>query len=353
MRFTRVFLSLLVLGSGLLARAQMISMKQEGDKTITCMHTGLSSDLRDCGTKSDWYSYVFVGTISSITPAAKDESELQIIPGETFHGTPPNSLKVLTSQVACLPKLSIGARWLFFLKETKGSPILLDYYGNDSLPIESAQEEVETLRRLKSLREEGLLRGEVQGGRFGDDAPVAQAQVVLERFPDKLRFFATTDESGRYEFQPLPVGRYSITVSPVGSFQADGGTIDVHPGGCRDLTLRRSPHARIAGHVRRSNGSPVAGVPVVMMTEGESGYNSSNTDKSGYYQFDPLEPGKYVIGIALPDAPAPDWKNRSCGGACDPPKASMYYPGVYSASDALSIKLGQDEKRSNIDFTIR
>lgn len=350
MRFVRLRTTAAFLLSCVFAQAQIISMKQDGDKTITCMHTGLSSDLRDCGSKSNWYSYVFVGSISSISAADKDERELQITPEEIFLGNPPTSLRVRTSQVACLPKLSVGDRWLFFLKEAKGSPILIDYYGNPSIPVESAQDEIETLRRLKTLGDEGLLRGSVQRGKFGVETPVPQAQVVLERFPDKLRFFATTDASGRYEFQPIPAGRYNISVSPVGSFQADSGTVNIDAGGCWDLTLRRSPHARIAGHVRRSDGSPVADVPVVILTNGESGYNSSTTNKDGYYEFDSLEPGKYVVGISFPNAPA--WKHRSCGGACDPPAASLYYPGTHSRLDALSIKLAMDEKRSNIDFVV-
>jgi hypothetical protein len=249
-----------------------------------------------------------------------------------------------------LPKLTVGDRWLFFLKEEKGKPVLLDYYGNASIPVESAQNEIQTLRQLKALGNHGLLRGSVRRGRFGDESPVPQAQVILERFPDKLRFFATTDDSGRYEFQPLPAGRYNISVDPVGSFQPDGGTVDVAAGGCWDLTLRRSPHARIAGRVRRSDGSPASGISVLILTEGDTGYNSSKTDQNGRYEFSGLEPGKYVIGINFPDAPV--WEYASCGGACDAPMASSYYPGTYSRSDALPIKLASDEKRDDVDFVI-
>ena len=35
-------------------------------------------------------------------------------------------------------------------------------------------------------------------------------------------------------------------------------------------------------------------------------------------------PGKYVVGINLPGAPA--WKNVGCAGACVVPPASLYYP---------------------------
>lgn len=53
-----------------------MSSKDVGGKTIQCLHTGLGSDLTDCGTQSDWYAYVFVGTISAITPSKDNEQEL-------------------------------------------------------------------------------------------------------------------------------------------------------------------------------------------------------------------------------------------------------------------------------------
>ena len=85
------------------AKAQIIMLKQDGDKRFQCMHTGLSGDLTDCGTQSDWYPYVFVGTISAVTPTKDGEKELHIIPDEVFKGEPNNPLIVLTSQGACFP----------------------------------------------------------------------------------------------------------------------------------------------------------------------------------------------------------------------------------------------------------
>ena len=36
-----------------LPKAQIIILRQDGNKTIQCMHTGMSSNLNDCGTQSD------------------------------------------------------------------------------------------------------------------------------------------------------------------------------------------------------------------------------------------------------------------------------------------------------------
>ena len=56
---------------------------------------------------------------------------------------------------------------------------------------------------------------------------------------------------GRYEFPPLPPHKYKITVRPIGSNKPDDSEVDLTSGRCRDITLDRSPHAKIG----RSTGS--------------------------------------------------------------------------------------------------
>ena len=77
------------------AAGQIIELRTVGNKSITCMRTGLSNE--DCGLRSDWYAYVFVGSISSARAVEGDESELQITPEEIFYGEPANPLMVRTS----------------------------------------------------------------------------------------------------------------------------------------------------------------------------------------------------------------------------------------------------------------
>jgi hypothetical protein len=229
-------------------------------------------------------------------------------------------------------------------------------YGSRSSPVEFAKEEIETLRRLRTLSNQGLLRGDIKRGNWvdGDETSVEHALVVAERLPDnkggdKGRFVATTDEAGHYEFQPLPAGKYRVGADLSGAFQVDPETVGIKAGQCWDVKLRESPHALIEGHVRSSNGSPLAEIPVIIF-KGEQGYHTSKTDKAGFYRFDSLQPGTFVIGINFPGAPP--WKHASCGGACERPEVSFYYPGSYRRSDAISIQLGNNEKRLDINFVI-
>ena len=335
-----------------IAEAQITIITRVGDKEVVCEHSGLTSDLRGCDVRSDWYSYVFVGSIRAIASVENDEKELQVVPEEVFHGNPGSSLTVLTSQAACLPALAIGDRWLFFLREQTGKPMVLDYYGTDSRPVANAKEEIETLRRLENIGDLGILRGEVRRGNAWEGTAVPDVNVIARRLSDNTQFFAKTGADGRYEFQPLPPGRYKITADRIGSFQADDSGIDLSRGACRDVALSRSPHARLAGHVRRSDGSPVAKANIVVMSADASWFNTSQTDEDGDFTFDSLPPDEYVVGINPPGAPA--WVHSAGAGAgLSIPAASVYYPGVADRSAALVIKLAVDEERDDLDFIIR
>jgi hypothetical protein len=61
--FIAVFLGLLLcLG---VAEPQMTTIIKNGDKTFMCLHTGLVDGRPECGVHPDWYTYVFVGSISA------------------------------------------------------------------------------------------------------------------------------------------------------------------------------------------------------------------------------------------------------------------------------------------------
>ena len=290
-----------------------------------------------------------MGSISAITPAENDEKEIQILPEEVFHGNPARPLTVMTSQGACLPKLEVGGRWLFFLRQEKDKPIVLDYGGNDSIPVGDAQEQIETLRRLVTIGNFGIVRGHVMQGLSFEGNTVPHAHVVARRESDGVQFATTSDGDGRYEFEPLPPGEYKITSGRVGSYRPDDSGARVGAGECWDVTLTRSPHGRVGGHVRHADGSPVPDVDVVIMSADNSWYQTDRADAGGRFRFDSMDPGEYVVAINLPGAPP--WADGGGGGPGVAPKtASMYYGGATARSGALVITLTADEKRDDLDF---
>ena len=351
MNHQRIFMVLATVFSCLgLGRAQISEFRQIGDKMVTCMHSGLMSSLQDCGMRSDWYTYVFMGAISAIRPIQDDEKEIQITPEEIFSGKPSSPLTVQTSQGLCLPEIAVGDRWLFFLREEKGKPIVLDYYGNDSRPVSNAKKEIETLRRLQTIGDFAIVRGRVVRGSFTDGKAIPFARVVAHRTSDNALFATTTSSNGYYAFPPLTPGKYTFSSDAIGLPDSDKGWLNLSSGACWDLTLDKEPNAQLGGHVRRSDGSPMPDIDLVIMSADRTWFTTTKTDGEGYFH-DDVGPGEYVIGINLPGAPA--WKIAGGAGAgLDIPHASLYYPGVQNRSKALAIEVKDDETRNNIDFSI-
>jgi hypothetical protein len=351
MRFHRAFPLLVVaLACFGIAKAEVLSVRKVGDKTVMCMHSGMISNLNDCGSPH-WYSYVFVGSISAIKPVKDDEKQVQIVPHEVFSGKPDNPVTVLTSQGLCLPKLVVGDRWLFYLRKENGKPIILDYYGNDSLPVTEAQAQIDTLRRLKKIGEFGILRGRVARGEFTDGWWISNAHVVATRKADNVQFAAATDKTGHYEFQPMPPGRYNVAVRPIGDYQPRNSEIDLSPRACWDLTLDSFPNGRIGGHVRRADGSLVQNVYIVLMSPDNSWNRATPTDQEGHYYLPSVESGGYILGLDFPST-----HDQPNGGEAGPrayvPLPTWFYPGVADRSKARIIRLKKDEQLDNLDFTI-
>jgi hypothetical protein len=73
MQYQRAFAALTVLLCCLSAAAAQIMEVRDGG--IKCMHSGLSSNLKDCGVPA-WYAYAFIGSISAITHIENGESEI-------------------------------------------------------------------------------------------------------------------------------------------------------------------------------------------------------------------------------------------------------------------------------------
>jgi hypothetical protein len=290
---------------------------------------------------------VFVGTISAITPAPDNELKVDITPDEIFLGNPGSTVTATTSQGLCFDNLAVGSRWLFFLQTKGHKTIPLDFYYSSSVPAESAQGTIDTLRKLKTIGDNGILRGHVARERSSEYEYLPNIRVVARRASDHQRFNTVTDTNGSFEFPMLAAGDYKVRAELEGGKALDA-SVELRPRSCLSVSLLRKPAGKIEGHIRYPDGSPAAGVNLILLYGSEGGWNTRTSDDKGRFDFEYLQPGKYTLGFDLTgDAP---WKNSAGSGRSQ--NASFYYPGVVDRSQAAPIVLKEDEQRNDIDVVL-
>lgn len=165
---------------------------------------------------------------------------------------------------------------------------------------------------------------------------------------DDSSHFAETDAKGFFSFPELAPGRYRVVVENPGyENESDRKDIVVLPSGCGQLTLRLSPKSEVRGRLLYRDGKPGAKLPVTMMflvpprlptpAKPERKLGSSAipthtlTDADGYFEFQKLQPGQYVLGTNLPGGVV-----RQAFGL-----PTTYYPGTFDLQEAEAIEIRQ------------
>jgi protocatechuate 3,4-dioxygenase beta subunit len=152
-------------------------------------------------------------------------------------------------------------------------------------------------------------------------APVRRAIVTVTGSELALGRSAITDDEGRFRFDGLPAGRFTLTASRpaflTSAYGAKGpgrpGTAVTVAAGQRvaDITIKLPRGAVIGGTVRDQNGEPVSGVPITILQANSATaptkWTAANfagrnlevaTDDQGAYRIYGLDPGMYLIGAA-------------------------------------------------------
>ena len=211
-----------------------------------------------------------------------------------------------------------------------------------------------------------------------------------------------TDASGKFVFDRLPAGRYTLVVTKpgyvrtaYGAKRADrpGTPITIGEGQRIDgiaLTIIRG--SVIAGTVRDELGQPAPGVAVRVMQyrmmNGEralapaatlSGPFGETTDDRGMYRVFGLAPGEYVVTATPRTLGTGDIRQmtpaeiqsvqrllqqqaasaQAVGQPAVAPQSIMvayapvFYPGTTSASSAATITVGPGEERSDVDLSLQ
>jgi len=147
-----------------------------------------------------------------------------------------------------------------------------------------------------------------------DGHPLTRARVTVRDVKDARNVQSVvTSDNGKYEFNGLPVGKYTLTGAKRGFITANydqhdeystaivtGAGIDTET-----LTLRLAPDAIIAGKILDEAGEPVRHALVALYYNDHSSgvdqvhqFRSVQTNDLGEYEMTPLGPGTYFLSAS-------------------------------------------------------
>ncbi|GBC80908.1 hypothetical protein HRbin10_00011 [bacterium HR10] len=195
--------------------------------------------------------------------------------------------------------------------------------------------------------------GKISGRVLSDTGrPVKYARVELHRIAETGSLFVAetrADAHGAFAFENLPPGTYALRASQVGFFSERDPTLtdplELPEGGhLQNVELRLTAGGAISGWIRDEEGDPVIAAEVLairLQDSGETVYQGSvQTDDRGVYRLSGLPPGRYVIGVRIPDG-------QGYRGAL------RYFPGVLSREEASLIPVSEGQDITGIDIELK
>jgi hypothetical protein len=243
----------------------------------------------------------------------------------------------------------------------------------------------------------------IRGVLMSDEAtphPIRRAIITITGAIPGGRSVLTEDE-GRFAFDRLPAGRYTVTASKAAYLAAAYGAARPGRPGTpialavdqkMDITMRMARGAVVAGVIRDLRGNPLPGVQVGALelrgTNVDDLFQSTEfvtTDDRGAYRIFGLMPGDYAIAATARtpgsgpiglrstvemDALFAQLRQRSSGGASagapggpattgpappTPPSFGYpptYFPGASQFRDATHVTIAAAEERTGLDFAV-
>jgi hypothetical protein len=231
-----------------------------------------------------------------------------------------------------------------------------------------------------------------------DPKPLRRVIVTITGDGQKVGRSTVTDDQGRFSFEALPAGRFTVTGTKPAYLAGAYGVVQPGRPAVRipltagesrsNVTFTMMKGAVLTGVIRTSSGEPIANVDVTAFRLPLPGSDPrlvatgvALTDDRGIYRIYDLPPGPYVVAGALRrrsvgtgDSPA--WsvaqvtemlkaleqREKSGPTSAVPPTpppagnyayAPVFFPGYASPEFAVPIRLRASEERGGIDFTVQ
>lgn len=187
------------------------------------------------------------------------------------------------------------------------------------------------------------VRGSIESLDTG--TPISDAVVALRRTSGQV-MEAVSDVAGRFLFEGIPPGRYTVEATRSGYKRPRGmPALDITLGAgqdLRDVGLKLVAEASVSGVIRNEDGTPPsAGLVIRALAEGyEDGRRTvecigspAPVEESGSFRIAGLVPGTYYLAV------------NGCRFN------AAYYPGVSEPADAIPVTLIADTEVF-VDFTL-
>ena len=193
--------------------------------------------------------------------------------------------------------------------------------------------------------------------------PLKKAKIELHP-EDKEKgtaYKATSDVEGRFKFEKVEPGNYTLTVERSGFLEAGkrhgSHTLTLQPGQeIKDLLFRLQPGAVITGKVLDEDGDPLPGVNLAVLKYGASSeqrgmVGGGFTDDLGEYRIGILPPGRYLILATLANYSA-EPEAKLVDETKETAPYPTYYPATTDKSQAIPVELhAGDEVPINITLS--
>lgn len=319
-----------------------------------------SANATSCSENSicKWYpaaAIVFLGTAVTENTEPDGSVRTRFSVQEAFKGTSETEVLVVSEKDFMglgFMHFRIGDKYLVVAGRSEDGKFTIGSC-NPSMPSNLAVAELNFLRKLAGKKlQNSILFGiaarldmEDEGG-FKNLDPLTGAKIkIVGSAGHSIILETVVDQNGYFEFENISAGTYQVTAELPKTLQPISVQINLEANACASTKLITSWNGHIAGKALKSDNVPIKEAhlslirDITMRGQAIGGY----TDENGKYIFEPIQPGRYIVGLL--DTPVETPSDEY-------PFPPLFYPNATAVERATWIDIAPGQKLDNIDFHV-